>query len=267
MGKWIEKIITTRLLFYATKHELIPPNQFGAMPGKSTTDAALCLAHDIHAVNNHNLFTSLVTFDITGYFNNVNHNRLLSVLRSKRILLPICKWVRSFVSRRETKIRVDGYMDRARAIRTGCPQGSPILGVLANYYSAPLLELFSQENTRNQDELTPTMEYRWNNNTPITAGLFVNDGSLYTASNSPTTNARRLKTAFEIVIAWAGQNGLKINMNKVDYICFICPHKRKIPPILLITLPTSTNPGETRTYKPQPHVKWLGLIFDSKLSF
>ena len=93
MGKWIEKIIMTRLLFYAMKHKLIPPNQFGTMPGKSTTDAALCLAHDIHTANNHNLFTSLVTFDITGYFNNVNHNRLLSVLRSKRILLPICKWV------------------------------------------------------------------------------------------------------------------------------------------------------------------------------
>ena len=171
------------------------------------------------------------------------------------------------MSRRETKIRVDRYTDRVRAIRTGCPQGSPISGVLANYYSAPLLELFSQENTRNQDKLTPTMEYRWNNNTPITAGLFVDDGSLYTASNSPTTNARRLKTAFEIVIAWAGQNGLKIDMNKVDYICFIHPHKRKIPLIPPITLPMSTNPGETRTYEPQPHVKWLGLIFDSKLSF
>ena len=139
--------------------------------------------------------------------------------------------------------------------------------MLANHYSAPLLELFSQENTRNQDKPTLTMEYRQNNNTPITAGLFVNDGSLYTASNSPTTNARRLKTAFEIVIAWAGQNRLKIDMNKVDYICFICPHKRKIPLIPLITLPMSTNPGETRTYKPQPHVKWLGLIFNSKLSF
>ena len=111
------------------------------------------------------------------------------------------------------------------------------------------------------------MEYRQNNITPITAGLFVDDGSLYTASDSPTTNARRLKTAFEKVIAWAGQNRLKIDMNKVDYICFTRPHKRKIPLILLITLPTSTNPGKTRTFKPQPHVKWLGLIFDSKLSF
>ena len=103
------------------------------------------------------------------------------------------------------------------------------------------------------------MEYRQNNITPITAGLFINDGSLYTASDSPTTNARRLKTAFEKVIAWAGQNGLKIDMNKVNYICFTHPHKRKIPPIPLITLPTSTNPGETRTYEPLSQISGGGL--------
>ena len=106
-----------------------------------------------------------------------------------------------------------------------------------------------------------------NEGAPIIAGLFVDDGSLYTASSSPTTNARRLTTAFRKVIAWAGWNGLKIDMNKVDYICFTCPYKRKIPPIPPIILPTSTNHGEIRTYEPQPHIKWLGLIFDSKLSF
>jgi len=148
MGKWIEKVIATRLLYYATKHRLIPLNQFSAMPGKSTTDAALCLAHDIYAANNPNLFTSLVTFDITGYFDNVNHNRLLSVLRNKGIPLPICKWAQSFVSRQETRIRMDGFTDGARAVRTGCPQGSPVSGVLANYYSTPLHEMFMQENTQ-----------------------------------------------------------------------------------------------------------------------
>ena len=78
----------------------------------------LCLAHNIHAANNHNLYTSLITFDITGYFDNVNHNRLLAVLWDKGILLPICRWVQSFVNSRETRIRVDGYPDRARAVRT-----------------------------------------------------------------------------------------------------------------------------------------------------
>jgi len=127
MGKWIEKVI-------ATRHRLIPSTQFRAMPGKSTTDAALCLAHDVHAANNHSLYTSLITFDITGYFDHVNHNRLLAVLRNKGIPLPICRWVKSFVNNRETRIWVARITDRARAVRTGCPQGRPVSGVLANYY-------------------------------------------------------------------------------------------------------------------------------------
>lgn len=80
-------------------------------------------------------------------------------------------------------------------------------------------------------------------------------------------NARRLQNVFKRVIEWAGQNGLKIDMNKVDYICFTCPHKRKIPPIPPVILPMLTNPRVTRTYKPQPHIKWLGIIFDAKLTF
>jgi hypothetical protein len=99
IGKWIEKVIATRLLHYTTKYRLIPLNQFGAMPGKLTIDAALCLTHDIQAANNHDLFTSLVTFDITGYFDNVNHNGLLMVLCDKGIPLPICRWVQSFVNK------------------------------------------------------------------------------------------------------------------------------------------------------------------------
>ena len=114
---------------------------------------------------------------------------------------------------------MDGFTDRARTVRTGCPQGSPVSGVLANYYSATLLEMFMQENGQNHAE--PEQERdntRQDNETPITAGLFVHDGSLHTASDSPTTNAERLQEAFEKVIDWADRNGLKIDMNKVDYI-------------------------------------------------
>ena len=176
------------------------------MPGKSTTDAAMCLTHNIHAANNHNLFTSLLTFDITGYFDNVNHNRLLAILRDKGVPLPICKWVHSFVNRQETRIRIDGYTDKARAVRTGCPQGSPVSGVLTNYYSTPLLEMFAQENEQNRNELAQNPNNtRRHSETPITAGLFVDDGSLYTALNDPMANVEKLQDTFSKVVTWAAR--------------------------------------------------------------
>ena len=92
------------------------------MPGKSTIDAALCLAHNIYAANTHNLFTSPITFDMTRYFDNVNHNRLLVVLWNMGTQPLICTWVQLLVNRRETRMRVDRSTDSARAVRTGYPQ-------------------------------------------------------------------------------------------------------------------------------------------------
>jgi len=53
--------------------------------------------------------------------------------------------------------------------------------------------MFTQENGQNHDVLAQEPDdTRRNNETPITAGLFVDDGSLHTAADSPTTNAKRL---------------------------------------------------------------------------
>ena len=58
MSKWIEKSLP---LYFLAKHWLTSPNQFGPMPRKSTTDPALCLAHDIYAAGNYNIFTRPIT--------------------------------------------------------------------------------------------------------------------------------------------------------------------------------------------------------------
>ena len=102
------------------------------------------------------------------------------------------------------------YINKAGAVRTGCPQGIPVSGVLANYYSAPLLEIFARgdERDRNEPVQNPN-NTRGHSETPITAGLFVDDGSLYTASNDPTANAEKLQEAFGKVVTWAARNGLK----------------------------------------------------------
>ena len=63
------------------KHRLTSPNQFGSMLGKSNTDAALCLAHDIHAADKPQHLHQLI--HITGYFYIIKHNRILAVLQNK----------------------------------------------------------------------------------------------------------------------------------------------------------------------------------------
>lgn len=236
-GKLIEKIIANRLLHYAAAYNLVSPAQFGAMPGKSTTDAAMSFTHDVQCALNHGLITSVVTFDIQGYFDQVDHKKLLCILRKKGIPLPICKWVRSFVSDRRASISLDGMNDEMKPVVTGCPQGSPVSGVLANYYSSTLLEILDEAARNFQrgeggtfveldplpGESVPDLLKREQRittdscSTQITATCFVDDGKIYTSSICHHTNAARLTNVFKRVAQWTDEYGLNIDPKKVDY--------------------------------------------------
>ena len=82
LGKVLEKTMATRLSHYINDHQLVSPMQFGAQPGSSTTDAALTFIHDIEAACNFGCPTSALTFDIKGFFDFVNHQRLLHVMKT-----------------------------------------------------------------------------------------------------------------------------------------------------------------------------------------
>ena len=58
-GNWVEKCDETSKLRDKASADSPEPVQIHAR--KPTMDAALCLAHDIHAADNHNIFMSLIT--------------------------------------------------------------------------------------------------------------------------------------------------------------------------------------------------------------
>ena len=58
----------------------------------SATDAILAFVNDVHSAWNHGWVTSALTFDIKGYFDFVNHDRLLSELKARRIPLEIVRF-------------------------------------------------------------------------------------------------------------------------------------------------------------------------------
>jgi len=108
LGKVLEKIVACQLTYLAGKHNLVPANQFRGHSNSSTTDALLTFTNDVQRAWNCKLVTSALTFDIKGYFDFVNHNRLLSKLHWKHIPLAYVKWVSSFLSDQEAAICIDG---------------------------------------------------------------------------------------------------------------------------------------------------------------
>lgn len=138
-----KKIVTRRLIFLAGKLNLVSPNQFGGKSCSSTSDAILTFINDIHAAWNHDLVTSTLTFDIKGYFDLVDHKRLLQKLGRKRLPLEYVKCTANFLSDREVAICVDGIRGPMQPVENGIPQATLVSPILAAFYTAELLEIFS----------------------------------------------------------------------------------------------------------------------------
>lgn len=78
LGKLVEKIVARRLMFDCAKHSLMPPEQFGGVMAALCIDAGLSLTHDIESALRRGHTASLLTVDVKGFFDNVNHKQLVS---------------------------------------------------------------------------------------------------------------------------------------------------------------------------------------------
>ncbi len=73
IGKGIERLVAKRLSWGAIRYKLLHPQQFGALPLRSSADLTTCLVHDIEEAwaKDKKTITSVLTIDIKGAFNAV----------------------------------------------------------------------------------------------------------------------------------------------------------------------------------------------------
>jgi hypothetical protein len=176
----------------------------------STDDAILTFLTDVQSAWNVSKVTSALTFDIKGYFDFVNHNRLLRVCELKRKQLPLeyIKWTASFLTDREAAICIDGRCGDMQPVQNGIPQGSPVSPILSSFYSSELLEKFTNRIEAPLRDNTPSRP------SPINIIMYVDDGKIYVSSTSLQTNVLLLKTAYSEVEAWLRSAGLAPDLAK-----------------------------------------------------
>ncbi len=76
LGKTLEQIQARRLAFFTAKYHLFPSTQYGRITGRSTQDTVLSIVHDIEATWNHDHTTTMLTFNITRFFDTIPHELL-----------------------------------------------------------------------------------------------------------------------------------------------------------------------------------------------
>ena len=200
------------------------------------------------------LVSSFLAVDIKGFFDHVDHERLLDVLIHKGFSPNIVSWVRSFLQDRFVRVQVDDYVGDEHPQLVGVPQGSPVSPVLACIYSSVVLE---DLNTH------PIFDETGPHCLPVAPRAYIDDIGFLAISNDLETNVYTLKKTLERAATTLTNIGMSIDPDKCDLQHFSW---RRDPPDGNPQLKTSLYEKNLVLTAP-PSIRWLGFHLDRRLSF
>jgi Reverse transcriptase (RNA-dependent DNA polymerase)/Endonuclease-reverse transcriptase len=246
LGKLLEKIVAKIIYNDMTKYALVPTTQFGGRNASSTLDAGLTLLHDIEAAHRSKLRAGLLLFDIQGYFDHINHERLIQVFTNLGFAPELIKWCRSFLKDRTVKLKFNGKTSDPFNFSVGTPQGSPVSPVLSTIYTSPLLHKMKE----------------WTN---ASLGMYVDDGVIFACGDSWETIENTMRTGYTTCSEWLVRAGLNAEPDKTELI-FFRRRKERVDPPQSLQLPLIT---QNATYKVTAAntLRYLGFFFDTRLTW
>jgi hypothetical protein len=119
---------------------MLPETQFGARPGRSTTDAIHLIVKKVKDAWRKRLCVGAVFLDIKGAFPHVDLNRLVHDMRTAGVPKQLAQWFLR-LGGRETTLCFDDYISDSRPIETGLMQGCPSSVIAFLFYQAGLAKV------------------------------------------------------------------------------------------------------------------------------
>ena len=210
LGKMLERLIARRLAEMIVEHKLVPLNQF-AFAGRSTTMAVQAILNPVykafcdHSTRSKPLRATMLSLDITGAYDHVRAEKLLSVLVAKGIPDWLIRFLHSYLTNRVATLAIPAYRTDPFFVNIGIPQGSALSPVLFMLFAAPLLETLNDE-------------HRF-----VFASGYADDLYLVVYSNSYERNCVLLTRAHDKLATLAHDYNIKFSPEKYAIMHFLPP--------------------------------------------
>ena len=235
--KLFERMVNNRLVWYLESKNLLSNRQFGFRKNRSTLDPLLMLSREIQnafAIQNQVVG---VFFDLEKAYDTTWRDGILKQLVSWGIGGNMFAFLKEFLTERFLKVRVGSVTSSLYLQEEGVPQGS-VLSVT----------LFAVAINSLMDHIPAGVQ----------GSLFVDDFAIYCSGSTAVEACRKVQVAINSATKWADAQGFKFSPQKTKAIRF--SRTRKVEEVPTLFLNGNILPLEEE-------VKFLGVIFDQKLTF
>jgi ribonuclease HI len=233
----MERMINNRLAWYLEKQKIITPMQSGFRKQRSTTDQLLRLETFVREAFIQRQHAVAVFFDLEKAYDMTWKYGIMKDLSDAGLHGRLPMFIESFLQDRQFQVRLGSFVSQQYDQETGLPQGS-ILSVI----------LFALKINSIVKTLSPGIE----------CSLYVDDFVICYRSKHIHIIERHIQGCLNKLQDWADTNGFKFSTSKTVCMHFCRLRKTHCEPNL--TLNGNLIPLVEET-------KFLGLIFDRKLSF
>lgn len=197
-SKIFEKIVFNRILEFLNKFNVITDSQHGFRPGRSTETAAYSFVEIVYRRLDEGMCVAGLFFDLSRAFDSLCFSFMLSKCYNLGFRGIFLDWLRSYMTGRTVKVRVNGASSDECEVVLGVPQGS-VLG--------PLLFLLFINDLPvciDADQIT----------------LFADDTSILVTARSPEELTESTSYIIRLFTDWCRMNKLMVNVEKTVLIHF-----------------------------------------------
>ena len=217
VSKLAELVVLRRIKRYLDP--TLSDTQSGFRQGRSTSDQVAKLldyvnqsfnkrshSASIKCVGSHK--TTAVFIDLSKAFDTVDHSKLMYALKERALPKHYVRWIRNFLSGRESRCRVGTQVSSLYPFTAGVPQGS----ILGPYLFCVYVDTLSKrlQNLRNTDAICARLEH----------GFFADDLTIYCEDRHAADTAVPLQRALDVVAHWCNEFHMKPNVAKTEYVVF-----------------------------------------------
>ena len=124
-------------------NSLLSNDQFGFLPGRSTTSNLLYTDHLIHTEIHKGNAVNVILFDISKAFDTVPHASLLNKLTSNFGIAGKHSWIKAFPTNRTQSVKIYNHISGSTNVTSGVIQGSVLGPILYAAYTNDIVHCFT----------------------------------------------------------------------------------------------------------------------------